>query len=503
MELEGAKNYPPAPIDEPNTKFNTQDNNNNNNDDGVRKLYTTLELIPSTSTITNQYSSPASLTDGFTFNWIETHLQFLNLIESCQRGIDRNVHPERISQGSSGSYYIKDESGKIVGVFKPKDEEPYGQLNPKWIKWLHRTCCPCLFGRSFLMPNTGYISEAAASLVDTFLGLEMVPRTQVAHLSSMAFVFPWWEHYKVWRERNNNPEARYPLKLGSFQLFVEGFESSSIVLSKLEEMRPLEPELRKSFQSEFERMTILDYVIRNTDRSMDNWLIHLSWCETDNDSSDDDNSGGNGRGDNDKLGHGTTARTSFSAMQSRVNVVKEFNQAILHTASEAELFTLKRMPRLKPRVKIACIDNGMAFPFKHPHEWRSYPYSWASLPEARMPYSKELCAKLLPLLTDTSNWELLIGRLRQIFQIDSDFNEKIFQRQMAILRGQIYNVVQSLQKGESPLQLIERPLLLIEEEDQLISDDEDFTDYEVKHSINAHRPHRHTPVTTRPFFSCW
>ena len=58
-----------------------------------------------------------------------------------------------IFQGSSGSYFVKNSEGKVIGVFKPKDEEPYGRLNPKWMKWMHRLCCPCCFGRSCLIPN--------------------------------------------------------------------------------------------------------------------------------------------------------------------------------------------------------------------------------------------------------------------------------------------------------------------------------------------------------------
>lgn len=30
---------------------------------------------------------------------------------------------------------------KIIGVFKPKSEEPYGHLNPKWTKYFHKVCC--------------------------------------------------------------------------------------------------------------------------------------------------------------------------------------------------------------------------------------------------------------------------------------------------------------------------------------------------------------------------
>ncbi|KAA0198278.1 Phosphatidylinositol 4-kinase type 2-beta [Fasciolopsis buskii] len=74
-----------------------------------------------------------------------------------------------------------------IGVFKPKDEEPYGHLNPKWTKWMHKHCCPCCFGRSCLVPNQGYISEAGASLVDERLKLNVVPKTKVVRLVSESF----------------------------------------------------------------------------------------------------------------------------------------------------------------------------------------------------------------------------------------------------------------------------------------------------------------------------
>lgn len=53
-------------------------------------------------------------------------------------------------------------------------------LNPKWTKWLHKICCPCCFGRSCLVPNQGYLSEAGASIVDEKLDLRIVPKTKVA-----------------------------------------------------------------------------------------------------------------------------------------------------------------------------------------------------------------------------------------------------------------------------------------------------------------------------------
>lgn len=104
---------------------------------------------------------------------------FTEVIRQAELAIENGVYPERIYQGSSGSYFVKDREGKVIGVFKPKDEEPYGRLNPKWTKWMHRLCCPCCFGRSCLIPNQGYMSEAGASLVDGKLGLNVVPRTKV------------------------------------------------------------------------------------------------------------------------------------------------------------------------------------------------------------------------------------------------------------------------------------------------------------------------------------
>ena len=37
--------------------------------------------------------------------------------------------------------------------------------------------------------------------------------------------------------------------------------------------KPLPPHMEHKFQLEFERLVVLDYIIRNTDRGSDNWLI--------------------------------------------------------------------------------------------------------------------------------------------------------------------------------------------------------------------------------------
>ncbi|KAG1107960.1 hypothetical protein G6F42_016173 [Rhizopus arrhizus] len=149
----------------------------------------------------------------------ETEEKFKEIVQSVRTAIENNMQPTRISQGSSGSYFCRNSSGKIVGVFKPKNEEPYGRLNPKWTKWIHRHLFPCFFGRSCLIPNLGYLSEAAASLIDRKLGTMVVPYTDVIHMSSPSF------HYDYLDRRSQNG---LPPKIGSFQCFLTDYKDATV-----------------------------------------------------------------------------------------------------------------------------------------------------------------------------------------------------------------------------------------------------------------------------------
>jgi hypothetical protein len=80
---------------------------------------------------------------------VMTKAEFDVIVDSVRVAIRQEVHPSMISQGSSGSYFARNPDGKIVGVFKPKDEEPYAAGNPKWNKWIHRNLFPCCFGRAW------------------------------------------------------------------------------------------------------------------------------------------------------------------------------------------------------------------------------------------------------------------------------------------------------------------------------------------------------------------
>lgn len=154
-----------------------------------------------------------------------TKLQFDDIVESVRVAIEQGTHPKLITQGSSGSYFARNAQGKVVGVFKPKDEEPYASRNPKWTKWIHRNLFPFFFGRACLIPNLSYVSEAAAYVLDTQLRTNLVPYTEVVELSSKSFHYDFWDRRAYYRKRKP-----LPMKPGSFQVFLKGFKDANIFL---------------------------------------------------------------------------------------------------------------------------------------------------------------------------------------------------------------------------------------------------------------------------------
>ncbi|XP_036275124.1 phosphatidylinositol 4-kinase type 2-beta isoform X1 [Pipistrellus kuhlii] len=343
---------------------------------------------------------------------------FADAILKAEQAIEFGVFPERIPQGSSGSYFVKDPKRRIVGVFKPKSEEPYSQLNPKWTKYIHKVCCPCCFGRSCLVPNQGYLSEAAASLVDEKLHLGIVPKTRVVWLVSETFNYSTIDRAKARGKKyalEKVPKVGrkfhrigLPPKIGSFQLFVDGYKEAEFWLRKFE-ADPLPENTRKQFQSQFERLVVLDYIIRNTDRGNDNWLIKY-----------------------EKQKDG-----------------KEIKEA-------------KCVDEKESLIKVAAIDNGLAFPFKHPDEWRAYPFHWAWLPQAKVPFSEETRNLILPNISDMNFVQDLCEDLYELFKTDKRFNKATFESQMSVMRGQILNLTQALRDGKSPVQLVQMPCVLVE-----------------------------------------
>lgn len=71
------------------------------------------------------------------------------------------------------------------------------------------------------------------------------------------------------------------MKAGSFQVFVEGYKDAEYWIRRFDSEPPPE-DIMKEFQFQFEKLVILDYIIRNTDRGNDNWLIKYEKPELSN-----------------------------------------------------------------------------------------------------------------------------------------------------------------------------------------------------------------------------
>ncbi|KAG1777738.1 phosphatidylinositol 3 and 4-kinase-domain-containing protein [Suillus placidus] len=435
---------------------------------------------------------------------------FDNLTQSVRNAISAGIHPKMIVKGSSGSYFARakvDGRVQTVAVFKPKDEEPYGRLNPKTTKWLHRQFRWIIpFGRACLIPNLSYISEAAGSLLDERLGLNIVPRTQLVSLSSPAFFYDWIDRSAA---KKGKP---LPEKIGSMQYFLHGYTDASDFLRKHpwpgrsiadtfddsshrkglptkrflsalkiicgrtgdEDIDDDDPEeeralfdvtednesgrpfywsraLQQSFREELEKLVILDYLMLNTDRGADNYMI--KYCEGSHEKLVDVVPQPSAHPQMPQMRRGETHSPSS---QSTVTFANAIPPSQANAASSDYI--------RQPHIHIAAIDNSLSFPHEHPRGWRSYTYGWLYLPVNLIgrPFSEKTRAHFLPLLTSKTWWEETTFQLRKLFAVDPDFHPKMFQRQLAVIKGQAYNVIESLKHAdEGPLELTRRTKALV------------------------------------------
>lgn len=299
------------------------------------------------------------------------------------------------------------------------------------------------------------------------------------------------------------------LQTGSFQLFVNGYKDADYWLRRFEQ-EPLPQKVTDNFQLEFEKLVVLDYIIRNTDRGNDNWLIryeqpkvtninnrnnyyhrtnslasmtstnsaaaaraplqnqYIHPVTIDNDLPLDDDyngDGGGGIGGNGGLSSGGSNKSSDSAISVHSNhdVIGSSSGALGDDTVPIQNFIADDWNMVQlPKIEIAAIDNGLAFPFKHPDSWRAYPYHWAWLPQAKIPFSNAIKEHVLPLLSDMNFVEELCSDLYELFKQDKGFDKRLFERQMAVMRGQILNLQQALKDNKSPVQLVQMPAVIVE-----------------------------------------
>ncbi len=102
------------------------------------------------------------------------------LLEEADQGLDV-YDPQLVEEGEGGTYFIRNTEGDVVGVFKPADEDPQGENNPKK-KNLRSAEEPI---RRSIPSHETAAREVAAFLLDR--GFAGVPPTVMVEVCHQAF----------------------------------------------------------------------------------------------------------------------------------------------------------------------------------------------------------------------------------------------------------------------------------------------------------------------------
>ncbi|XP_010925937.1 phosphatidylinositol 4-kinase gamma 4 [Elaeis guineensis] len=186
---------------------------------------------------------------------VELSLVIIDLVKSTLAGLEKGNAPVLSSEGSGGVYFMQDVSGhKYIAVFKPIDEEPMAENNPRGL--------PLSSDGEGLKRGTrvgeGALREVAAYILDHPIG---------GHRSSEEVGFagvPPTVMVRCLYERFNHPNGHGSknYKIGSLQMFVKNYGSC-------EDMGP------HAFPvEEVHKICVLDIRLANADRHAGNILFY-------------------------------------------------------------------------------------------------------------------------------------------------------------------------------------------------------------------------------------
>lgn len=264
-----------------------------------------------------------------------------------------------------------------------------------------------------LIPNLSYVSEAAAYILDTQLRTHLVPYTDIVWLSSKSFHYPYWDRRSFYRKKK-----ALPAKPGSFQVFLKGFKDANVFLrenpwpdqywagfrtndtsrrkktkwsdncrpsnstpvpeedssddeQESQQSAPDEPakfawtdQLKQAFREELEKLVILDYIMRNTDRGLDNWMVKVDW------------EAGTVSLASEPM-HLNMDTEPTESDSDRPRPVDASDMPATPTRASHPYRRQKPMDASKqraagkqPAMSLGAIDNSLSWPWKHPDAWR-------------------------------------------------------------------------------------------------------------------------------------
>jgi len=220
----------------------------------LRKIQETLEDVKFAQQQTEAGVAPVESSIELVEDFQSLDARFEGLIEQARLGL--KIHaPELCDEGVNGTYFLKNQEGKKIAVFKPQDEEGASEFNPKLnvnkaAKGAGSRVGSFIDGvtssrvrKDFQVGEASY-REVAAYLLDRKHHFYGVPNTCMVRIS-----------YPGWRSE----------KIGSFQEFVMNDGASWDIGPGLFPVK------------EVHKIGILDLHIFNTDRHGGNILI----CDAD------------------------------------------------------------------------------------------------------------------------------------------------------------------------------------------------------------------------------
>jgi len=162
-----------------------------------------------------------------------------SVIEETQQGLASGMEPKLARSGLGGTYFLSDKDDRILGVFKPEDEEAYAPNNPRGLSGSMGSRGV----RGGLLSGEANVREVAAYLLDhdKFANVPATVRVEVSH-----------------------PSFGAKPKIGSFQEFKPHDEEAGDLSASLFTVEAAH------------RIAIMDIRLLNTDRNDENLLVKKS-----------------------------------------------------------------------------------------------------------------------------------------------------------------------------------------------------------------------------------
>lgn len=187
------------------------------------------------------------------------------LVQQARRALALGLKPEFILDGSGGSYFLHDSKKCKIAVFKPADEEPYAENNPRG--YLQQGG-QGMYLREGVVPGEACIREVAAFMLD-HSGFSGVPMTTLVEARHPSF---------------NTNGARLKVSEGGASIGAHSISKDSIATSSLTNkvgsfqefvrtecsMDDLSPSMLSA--DEVHKIAILDIRLMNADRNSANLL---------------------------------------------------------------------------------------------------------------------------------------------------------------------------------------------------------------------------------------